>query len=129
MAVKYKTIAKAQPGVKGGGKKKLYATIVNGDVQGIEKITEVVNNISTVSGADIRAVLYASVEAITGFLADGDIVRFGDLGTFRLSLNSVGEEKETDVTANSINGARIIFTPGAMLKSLLTNLTFEKAKA
>lgn len=129
MAVKYKVIAKGEPGVKGGGKKRYYATIVNQDIQGIDKITSEVEKASTVSGADIRAVLYAAVEAINGFLADGDIVRLGDLGSFRLSLSSTGEAKPEEVTVNSINGARIIFTPGAMLKTLLTSLRYEKEKA
>ena len=129
MAVKYKVIAKGQPGVKGGGKKQYYASIVNQDIQGIDKITEEVEKASTVNGADIRAVLYGAVEAINGFLEDGDIVRLGDLGSFRLSLSSTGEAKPEDVTVNSINGARIIFTPGTMLKKLLANLKFEKEKA
>lgn len=129
MAVKYKVIAKGQPGVKGGGKKQYYASIVNQDIQGIDKITEEVEKASTVNGADIRAVLYGAVEAINGFLEDGDIVRLGDLGSFRLSLSSTGEAKEEEVTVNSINGARIIFTPGTMLKTLLANLKFEKEKA
>ena len=129
MAVKYKVVAKGEPGVKGGGKKKYYAANVNQDVQDINKITAEVEKASTVSGADIRAVLYAAVEAINGFLSDGDIVRLGDLGSFRLSLSSTGEAKPEDVTVNNINGARIIFTPGAMLKTLLTNLKFEKEKA
>ena len=129
MAVKYKVIAKGQPGIKGGGKKQYYASIVNQDIQGIDKITEEVEKASTVNGADIRAVLYGAVEAINGFLEDGDIVRLGDLGSFRLSLSSTGEAKPEDVTVSSINGARIIFTPGAMLKTLLANLKFEKEKA
>lgn len=72
--------------------------------------------------------LYASVEAITGFLSDGDIVRLGDLGTFRLSLSSTGQAAPEDVDANSINGTRILFTPGTMLKNMLKNLQFEKEK-
>lgn len=129
MAVKYKVVAKGEPGVKGGGKKKYYAANVNQDVQDINKITEEVERASTVNGADIRAVLYSAVEAINGFLADGDIVRLGDLGSFRLSLSSTGEAKPEEVTVSNINGARIIFTPGSMLKNLLATLKFEKEKA
>lgn len=128
MAVRYKVLAKGQPGVKGGGKKQFYAAIVNQDVQGIDKITEAIEAASTVSGADIRAVLYAAVQAINGFLADGDIVRLGDLGSFRLSLSSIGAPAPEAVTATSITGTRILFTPGPMLKTLLATLKFEKEK-
>ena len=128
MAVKYKAVAKGQPGVKGGGKQQYYAAVVNGDVRDIDKITSTVSSISTVSGADIRAVLYASVEAITGFLSDGDIVRLGDLGTFRLSVSSKGEAAPEDVSADDIDNSRILFTPGPMLKNMLKTLQFEKEK-
>jgi predicted histone-like DNA-binding protein len=128
MALKFKAIQRAEPGVTGGGKKKYYASIASRDEQDIARITRAVEKISTVSGADIRAVLYAAADVIPDLLADGDIVRLGDLGSFRLSLSSEGVEKEEDVTVSIINGARIIFTPGDKLKEMLNNLNFQKVK-
>lgn len=128
MSVKYKAIGRTQPGVTGGGNIKYYAAIVNQNERGIDKITTVVSEGSTVSGADIRAVIYGSMEAVTGFLSDGDIVRLGDFGTFRLSLSSAGEDAPEDVSVASIKGARIIFTPGATFKNMLKTLQFEKEK-
>ena len=61
-------------------------------------------------------------------LANGQIVRLGDLGSVRVSFSSEGADKESDITANSITDARIIFTPSPRLKEMLKTLKFEKAK-
>jgi predicted histone-like DNA-binding protein len=127
MAVKFKAVEKGQPGVKGGGKKKWYAAPVHRGEKGIDDITKSVEKISTASGADIRAVNYASVDVSVDFLADGYIVRLGDLGSVRITFSSNGVEKESDVVASIIKSVGYIFTPGPKLKELGNNIKFEKA--
>ena len=126
MAVKYKVIQRGQPGVAGGGEKKYYANAVTNGELTLEKLTTRIEKNSTVGGADIRAVLYAMVDLMRDELEDGAIVRLGDLGSLRISISSNGEAEEKDVTANSIKGAKCIFTPGSSLKKMLNNLTYEK---
>lgn len=126
MAVKYKVIERGQPGVAGGGEKKYYAnSVTNGELT-LEKITKRIEQNSTVSGADIRAVLYSLVQVMQDGLEDGAIVRLGDLGSLRLSISSAGESSEDDVTVNSIKGSKCIFTPGKALKKMLKTLEYEK---
>lgn len=125
--MKFKAIQKAQPGVSGGGDKKYYANpVYTGEIT-LDQLTEKIEKISTVSGADIRAVLYALVDVIPSELANSQIVRVGDLGSFRISLSSEGKEKEEDITANSIKSTKILFTPGAKHRTMQNNLKFEKA--
>jgi hypothetical protein len=63
MAIRYNVIERGTPGVAGGGEKKYYATAnITGETT-LEGITKTIEKISTVSGADIRAVLYAMVDA------------------------------------------------------------------
>lgn len=126
MAVKFKSIEKGQPGVAGGGTKKWYATPVHRGEKTIEDITKSVEKISTVSGADIRAVNYASVDVAVDFLADGYIVRLGDLGSIRISCSSNGVATEADVNATIIKNVSYIFTPGTKLKQLAATIKFEK---
>lgn len=127
MPIKFKSIQKAQPGVKGGGDKKYYANpVYTGEIT-LDQLTEKIEKISTVNGADIRAVLYALVDVIPAELANSQIVRVGDLGSFRISLGSEGNAKEEEVTANSIKSSKILFTPGEKLKAMQNNLKFEKA--
>jgi len=126
MTISFKVIERGRPGVVGGGEKKFYASnMVNGNSD-IEELTEGIEKISTVSGADIRAVLYALTDVIPSMLADGKSVRLGEIGNFRVSISSEGLEKVEDVNANCIKRSKIIFTPGKKLKGMLGNLKYRK---
>ncbi|MCW0486554.1 HU family DNA-binding protein [Riemerella anatipestifer] len=127
MSIKYKTIQKAQPGVAGGGDKKFYASPVYQGEKTLEGLTKDIEKISTVSGADIRAVLYALVDVMQTSLSEGRIVRLGELGSMRVSLSSEGKAKEEEVTSAAIRNTKVLFTPGADLKKMLQTLKFEKA--
>ncbi|MEQ8712328.1 MAG: hypothetical protein RIC80_04890 [Cyclobacteriaceae bacterium] len=127
MPIKYNVIAKGQPGVAGGGTKKFYASsTADGEVT-LDSLTTDIEKISTVSGADIRAVLYALVDIIPDKLADSKIIRLGELGSFQISVSSNGEETEEDVSARSIKGSKINFRPGSKLRNMLKTLTYQKA--
>lgn len=126
MSVKYKVIEKGQPGVAGGGKKKFYATSVFTGEKNLEQLTKSIEKISTVSGADIRAVLYAMVDVITEDLSDSQIVRLGELGSLRLNVSSEGKDSSKDVGATAIRSTKLVFTPGKKLKEMKQTLKFEK---
>lgn len=127
MAIKFNVIEKGQPGIAGGGEKKFYASTATTGELTLSGLTKGIEKISTVSGADIRAVVYAMVDVMKDALAEGKIVRLGDLGSLRISLSSNGEDAADKVTHNSIKGAKTIFTPGSQLKEMLSLLKFEKA--
>ncbi|MGP2570715.1 HU family DNA-binding protein [Ornithobacterium rhinotracheale] len=126
MPIKYKVIQKGQPGVAGGGEKKYYVSANLVGEKTLAGLTKEIEKISTVSGADIRAVLYALVDVMQTSLEEGNAVRLGELGSMRVSISSEGKSKEEEVTAASIKGAKVIFTPGKDLKKMLNNLTYEK---
>jgi predicted histone-like DNA-binding protein len=67
------------------------------------------------------------VDVMKASLADGQIVRLGDLGSLRISIASNGEETAEKVNARSVKSARTVFTPGLELKNQLKTLKFEKA--
>ena len=126
MAISYHIIEKGEPGVPGGGDTKFYASAQSTGEVDIDQLTRRIEKISTVSGADIRAVLYALIDVAPEELADGNIVRLGDLGYFRISISSNGHQQEDEVGTSSIRKARIIFTPGPRFKSMLNNLEYKK---
>ncbi|MEO5909762.1 MAG: HU family DNA-binding protein [Pelobium sp.] len=113
----------------GGGTKKFYASAATSGEETIDGLTRSIEKISTVSGADIRAVLYALVDVISGDLADGRIVRLGDLGSLRISLSSEGAETANKITANSVKAGKTIFTPGPKLKGCCRPLSSKKHSA
>ena len=102
MAINFKVIERGQPGVVGDGEKKYYASnMISGNAD-IEELTEGIEKISAVSGADIRAVLYALTDVIPTMLADGKSVKLGEVGNFRVSINSEGKETAEEVNVNCI---------------------------
>ncbi|MDY3316277.1 HU family DNA-binding protein [Riemerella anatipestifer] len=126
MPIKYKVIQKGQPGVAGGGEKKYYASANVVSEKTLAGLTRDIEKISTVSGADIRAVLYALVDVMQSSLAEGQIIRLGELGSMRVSISSEGKAKEEEVTSAAIKNAKVVFTPGSDLKKMLATLSYEK---
>lgn len=126
MAVKYKVIQKGEPGVAGGGTKKFYASANITGEKTLAALTKDIEKMSSVNGADIRAVLYALVDAMQSALSNGEAVRLGELGSLRVSISSEGKDTEKEVTAATIKGAKVIFTPGKDLKTMLDTLEFKK---
>jgi predicted histone-like DNA-binding protein len=127
MAIQIKVIERGHPGVVGGGTKKYYASPVHGREITLEGLTKGIEKTSTVSGADIRAVLYALVEeAVTG-LSEGRIIRLGDLGSLRISISSDGKDTPEQVNASAVKKAGVIFTPGKKLQDMLKTAKYTKA--
>jgi predicted histone-like DNA-binding protein len=126
MAIKFKSVPRSQPGVVGGGDKKFYATAVMNGERDIDRLTKSIEKICTVSGADIRAVLYALVDVSVEDLGDGVIVRLGDLGSMRIGMSSEGRDTPEEVNASCIKKSGIIFTPGKRIKEMLENVKYER---
>lgn len=126
MTVKFNVIERGQPGVAGGGEKKYYASASSNGELTLPGLTKEIEKISTVSGADIRAVIYAMVDVMKTAIADGKIVRLGELGSLRVTISSNGEVSADKVTSRSIKSAKAVFTPGKDLKESLNNLTYQK---
>ena len=127
MSIKIKSVKRGQPGVVGGGEQKYYASPVMDGELTLAGLTKAIEKICTVSGADIRATLYALVDVAIDGLADGTIIRLGDLGSLRISISSEGKAIEADVDASCVKGASVIFTPGPRIKEMLITLKYQKA--
>ena len=126
MPIKFNVVPKGNPS-KPIDPKKFYASAISQGETTIEGFTKKIEKISTVSGADIRAVLYALVDVMVDEVAEGNIARLGDLGSFRVNISSEGKEKESEVNATTITGGKIIFTPSNKLRDMLKTLKYEKA--
>jgi predicted histone-like DNA-binding protein len=127
MAIQIKAIERGQLGIKGGGVKKFYASPVHGREITLEGLTRAIERKSTLSGADIRAVLYAMVEQAADGLSEGRIIRLGDLGSLRITLSSEGRNSTEEVNASAVKKAGVIFTPGTKLQTMLKTAKFQKA--
>ena len=126
MAINFKVRQRGQPGVKGGGAKKFYASPVLDGEMSMPEMTTAIEKICTVSGADILAVFYALVDVSINNLSNGTIIRLGELGSLRPSLSSDGKATEAEVNAGSIKYANVLFTPGSRIKDMLSAAKFKK---
>ena len=75
---------------------------------------------TTVSRADVSAVLISVVENMIEALRDGEQVDFGELGKFRLQATSRGADSAEVFTATNITGVNIQFVPGDDLPCIRT---------
>ena len=75
---------------------------------------------STVSSADIKAVLDALQYEVREQIKAGHSVRLGDLGSFRPTIACKGMDKAEDLTFRNIKRVRVQFTPSATLEKELS---------
>jgi predicted histone-like DNA-binding protein len=106
--------------------KKYYASPVYNVPITERELKKEIARFTTVSGPDIGAVFDAILELIPDLLKRGHIISLGDLGSFYATFDSTGQESEDQVTAQSINRARVRFRTGKWLKQAMANADFEK---
>lgn len=125
MAIKINLAQKANP-AKPADPKKWYANAkATGDVT-LKALGKEIAQRSTVNHADTLAVLESLNQLMVEHLAEGRIVRFGDFGSFQVSVGSEGAETEQKFTNTMIKTKKILFRPGVDLRDMLKILKFER---
>ena len=81
---------------------------------------------TSMSEHDTRAVISVLSVLIPEYIKNGHTVHLGDLGIFRLGISSMKEEKQEDVSAESIKAKKIRFLPGIEMKKAITDAKFIK---
>lgn len=126
MSVKYVLALKGNPG-KPEAPKKFYAQAKGtGDVTLKQIGREIAENSSTVSDTDVLAVLNDLTKSMNRHLKSGEIVRFGDFGTFQISVKSEGAETEEKFNQTMITDVKVTYRPGSDVREMLNNIKFEK---
>ena len=121
MSIKYKIISQAQPGIKGGGTYRYYASRKD-----LYDLSEILSKRSTLSPGDIAAVIIGLSELIPELLMENNTVELGDLGTFSLHLKSDAAAQPEEADYRLIKGLNIQFRPGTRLKAAIRNPSFRK---
>ena len=97
---------------------------INGELT-LKQLSKRVSSQTTVSRADVSAVLIATVDNMIDSLRAGEQVDFGELGKFRLQITSRGADSLEKFTASCITGINIQYVPGEDLKTIFGNLEFQ----
>ena len=87
----------------------------------LDKLAKRINNSTTVTQADCRAVLVSMKDHIIEALTEGQVVVLDDLGRFQVTLQGKSYNAETMANeefspSSYIKGHKIVFRPDAALK-------------
>ena len=126
MTVKFTTIERVNPR-NPQEPRKHYPQIKTTGKTGIRQVAERAAEISTLSPADMAAAVEAFLAIVPTELANGNIVKLGDFGSFSLRTRGEGADTPEEVTSRSITKTLIRFRPGKRFKEVLDRIVYEKA--
>jgi predicted histone-like DNA-binding protein len=89
------------------------------------KLCDEVNQRTGIHRAMVDIVLAGAQDTMIAFLEEGFSVRLGEFGSFRPSIKAESQDTEQDVKVSTIVRRKIVFTPGAQFKYMLTKSRME----
>ncbi|WP_312078224.1 DNA-binding protein [Chryseobacterium sp.] len=125
MPISFKVVQKRNP-QSPNDPQKFYADIVGDGETTLDDLAKYASTVSTVSKADILAVLESTFSKIAEDVGDGKIVYVGDYFTLQAGGSSEGRDTAEEVNASSITSLKTIFRPGKMIKDALKLADFKK---
>jgi predicted histone-like DNA-binding protein len=125
MPITFNVVPKKNP-TKQNEPAKYYANIVGDGKTTLADLAKYADSVSTVSKADILAVLESTFSKIADDVADGKIVYVGEYFTLQAGGSSEGKETAEEVNATAIKSVKTIFRPGKMIKDALKLAEFKK---
>lgn len=125
MPITFNVVSKSNP-QKPTDPKKYYAHIIGEGKTTLADLAKYAASTSTVSKADILAVLESTFSKIADDVADGKIVYVGEYFTLQAGGSSTGEVTAAEVNSASIKSVKTIFRPGKLIKDALKLAEFHK---
>jgi predicted histone-like DNA-binding protein len=125
MAVEYTLVERSNPSNPAAPKKWYAQAVSTGEVT-LKSLCKQITQRCTVNSADTLAVLDALTQELVEQLGEGRIVRFGDFGSFQISISGEGADTKEQFHASLIKSEKVVFRPGATLKEMLKTLIFKK---
>ena len=118
MAQGYRVIMKRNLSTKEGEPEhKAYAIPKYNGNTDMATLCKMISARSSMSSADVKAVLDNLNFVLDMELQAGRIVQLGELGNFRLSLKSGGAEDKSSFSSSLLKKAKILFSPGKSLRT------------
>ena len=125
MPVKYVLVKRGNPG-QPTAPKKFYAQLKSSGEVTTRQLIKEISARSTVSAADTMAVIESLLEIIPEKLAQGDIVRLGDFGSFSATVSSTGADTADKFTAAHILRYNIKFRPGKEFSKAVATIEYRR---
>jgi len=125
MSVKYSVVMRKNP-AKASAPGKFYAHAQAYGEMDFDSLCEEVNGRCTITRADVAGVVEAIPESMKKGLANGQIVRLGNFGSFQIGVRSNGAVKEDEFISSMIRGTHITFRPGKLLINMQKTLAYAQ---
>ncbi len=127
MAINYSLVKLASKFGDKAGVPKFYARAQMNESISLKKFAKLIAMQTTVSYADVTAVLVSMQENMIIELQRGNQIDFGELGKFRLQLTSEGAATAAEFKSDiNIKGVNIQFIPGSDLANIFVGMEFEQ---
>ena len=126
-AIHYSVVAKVNP-KDPEGDPLYYAQVQSRGSVSLSTIARRIQQTCTVTRADIMGTLAALEQAICEGLANGEIIRLGELGSLQMLIRSKGADTEKDYTTDLIHRVYPLFRPGEGLQDMLDTLTYAQVE-
>lgn len=129
MAQNYKLVKRMTKPGDTTSARKYYAMSKSNGVSDLTYLCKLISARSTVSSADVKAVLDSLNYVLDLELQAGRIVQLGEFGNFRMSVSSDGADTPTVFSSSMLREPKIIFTPGASLRTTKKTAEFSRVEA
>lgn len=127
MAINYSLVKLSSKFGDKAGVPLFYARAQMKDSISLKKFAKLISMQTTVSYADVTAVLVSMQENMVIELQRGNQIDFGELGKFRLQLTCEGAATAAEFKSDiNIKGVNIQFIPGSDLANIFTGMEFEQ---
>jgi predicted histone-like DNA-binding protein len=128
VTVEYSIVARGNP-QDPAEPKRYYPMLKSTGELTLRDLAERAAEMSTLSPVDVAAAVEAFLTIVPRALADGNIVRLGDFGTFSLRVRATGADTEEAVAAQNITRVIASFRPGKRFRDALDPdvIAFKKA--
>ncbi len=127
MAIKYKLIKRKNLS-KPDALEKYYAVFSSSGITNVRDMVEDIREFTSLTEPDILSVISALRICMQKSVSQGKSIRWDNFGTFILSLNSEGVEREEDFTDKMIKKTNIHFREGEDLSTTLRNVKYKREK-
>ncbi|WP_080902970.1 HU family DNA-binding protein [Parabacteroides sp. Marseille-P3160] len=114
----------AKPGVKDSGYKLMARNVSQGKTN-LAALCQLISARSSISSADVKAVLDSLNFVMDYELKQGRIVQFDSFGNFRLSVSSDRVDEKKDFDTSLLRKPKIVFTPSGSLQETRKTVKFS----
>ncbi len=112
-----------------GSEKKYFAQSKSTGVVNMDYLSKLIAARSSLSSADVKAVIDNLNFFMDMELQQGRIVQLGEFGNFRITVGSEGVAKKSDFHVSMLRPPHLVFTPGKSLRHTKKMLEFTSLES